>query len=423
NIPGTATSIIDIYNTQLVTVDSGANITNTLRLNNSNLMVLNYATLSTVELDKNSNALVSGAITTSLDGGNQVIMQEGHSCDNYQNINALVIYRDIKKSHVIKNCRNVIYVEKLAKPVDINIQEREDSRIFCNVASVKYASGYSLYINDEFISTNYGEDNTEFEITNEVKNIGTYKVSVVPIGNYTLGELNNAGHCTKYVDGDAAVAQYNCEMTLQAPKNLRVTESADGIWLDFDSVPHAKYYMIYVDGIMVVRDDLTSTREELSRYVGVIGDHSIRVQAFSLQENILPSSESMISYSAIEKLEAVDELTATLNVVTGDEVKSAKIIASWQGTANGYDYIVYLQTNGNKDSRIEVGRTSVLDETGAIVYTIEFEEWNIDYNPESDTYFEVIVVAAEHDYFTQSDESICRVKKPIVSTSAPLSLK
>lgn len=413
NIPGTATSIIDIYNSDLVTVDSGVSITNTISLTNSNLTVKSMATLATVELDSKSKAYVSGTITNSIVGGAQVTMQEGHSCNTYQDINTLVIYRDTQKSHLIKNCANVIYVEKLARPVDINIQEI-DNRVYCKVASVKYASGYRLLINDEEVQILEGEYNTTFDITDFVKDIGTYKVSVVPIGNFNNNtDLTNVGHRTMYVDGDAAVENYNCVLTLQSPQNLRIL---DGYVLEFDKVLHADFYLVYVDGFMVIREDLTATKEDLSSYIKVIGDHSIRVRAFSLNDNIKPSQISMISYSATEELEPVDiaHLTATLNA------EFTAINVTWQGTANGYEYIVYLQVDGDPNSRIEVGRTSVVDETGAIVYTINFEELpvEIEYDPDSNTYFEIYVVAAEHDYFTQSLESSCRARKPTVSTSS-----
>ena len=419
NIPGTTTSNIDIYGAK-VTIDGGVTITNPLHLYNGNLMVNNSATLATIELDGNSRAIVYGAITNSLIGGAQVTMEDGHSCNTYQDINTLVIYRDIKKSHLIKNCKNVIYVEKLAKPVDINIQEI-GNRVFCNVTRVKHASGYSLYINDEKITSLSGELNTTFDITDYVKDIGTYKVSVIPTGNFNDdADLTNAGHCTMYVDGDATSVNYNCVMTLQSPQNLKIKENNDELILEFDKVLHADYYLVYVDGLMVVRNDVTATTEDLSRYVGVIGDHSIRVQAFSMNENIHASSVSMISYSTTIPLEPVDiaHLTATLNS------EYTAINVTWHGTANGYEYIVYLQVDGNPNRIYEVGRTSVVDETGAVVYTINFEELpedlNIEYDPESDTYFDVFVVAAEHDYFEKSVESSCRVRKPTVSTMTSL---
>ena len=57
---------------------------------------------------------------------------------------------------------------------------------------------------------------------------------------------------------------------------------------------------------MVIRDDITALSEDLSIYIGSVGDHSIRVQAFSFNDNIYNSPIAMISYSTTEALEAVD---------------------------------------------------------------------------------------------------------------------
>lgn len=415
NISGSATSIIDIYNAKEVLIDSGVSITNTMQLTASNLIASASSNLATVMLDDLSRASVAGTINNAIMGGAQVNMQNGHSCNTYQDINTLVIYRDTKKSHLIKNCKNVIYVEKLVRPVDINIEEN-GNRIFCNAAGVKHAVGYKLMINGEEVSTQRGEQNTRFDITDYVKNIGTYSISVVPLGDFTEGaDLTDAGHKTMYVDGDAATVEYKCEITLQSPQNLRVDENFN---LQFDQVLHADYYLIFVDGAMVIRDDITALSEDLSIYIGSVGDHSIRVQAFSFNDNIYNSPIAMISYSTTEALEAVDP--EQLSAIFKND--GTAINVTWQGIANGYEYIVYLQANGDPNTRIEVGRTSVIDETGAIVYTINIEELPDDvrdiYNPESDSYFDVYVVAAEHDYFTQSAESVCRVRMPaVISTT------
>ncbi|MDE7079989.1 MAG: hypothetical protein K2O95_07740 [Clostridia bacterium] len=407
NISGTATSIIDLQNVNQVIVESGVSISNTIQLTKSNLTVMSSATLEKVVLDEESKATISGTIMNAIVGGAQVYMQEGHSCNTYQDINTLVIYRDTRKSHLIKNCKNVIYVEKLTTPVDITVQEI-DNRYYCTVASVKHASGYRCLINGVEVATQQGENNTKFDITDYVKDIGTYKIEAIPMGDFSEeSNLTDVGHCTMYVDGDAASIDYHSVMTLQPPKNLRVNSD---FMLEFDSVPYADYYMIFVDGVMVIREDLAATTEDLSNFVGLVGDHSIRVQAFSFNENINASSVSMISCSTTEAIEAVDYLSMSA-ILNSDHTA---INATWQGTANGYEYIVYLQINGDVNSQIEVGRTSIVDETGAIIYTINFDELpedlGFEYDPESDTYFDVIVVAAEHDYFTQSDPTSCRVK-------------
>ena len=409
NISGTATSIIDLQNVEEATVESGVYISNTLQLTSSNLTVMRSAILEKVVLDNNSKATISGTISNAIVGGAQVYMQDGHSCNTYQDINTLVIYRDTKKSHLIKNCQNVIYVEKLTSPIDINVHQA-GNRFYCNVASVKHASGYRYFINGKQIAVQLGEFNTRLDITDYVKEIGTYKIEAIPMGDFSEdSDLSAAGHRTMYVDGEGASIEYNCAITLEPPQNLRVK---NGFILEFDPVLHADYYFVYVDGVMVLREDLAATTEDLSSYVGLVGDHSIRVQAFSFNENINVSAMSMISCSTTEAIEPVDSVSMSANLNSDNTA----INVTWQGTANGYEYIVYLQTNGNVYTRKEVGRTSIVEESGAIIYTINFEELNMKYD--SMTTYDVIVVAAEHDYFTQSDPTSCRVRRSSSSSSS-----
>ncbi len=400
NMSGSTSSAINLSHCDQVVVVSGVNISNTINLTSSKMTVESGATLATVNLDADSYATVSGSVTNAITGGRQVTMLKGHTCNTYQDIDTLVIFRNLKVSQLIKNCKNVIYVEKLVAPIDINIEER-DSRIYCNVAGVKYASGYRFEINGEVVSET-GAETTEIDITDRVKDVGTYDIKVTPIGNYSENsDLTQAGHRTMYTDGDNISVKYDCVMQLKAPSGLSIDENRV---LKFNSVMHAQFYFIWVDGDFVVRSDITSTEEDLSKYIGTVGNHSIRVQAFNTNDNILNSPVSMYSYSSTEKLEAVDEETLKANFNADHTV----INVSWQGVADGYEYIVYLEYGGRK---IEVGRTSIVDEVGVIAYTINFEDIDFEYDPDSEIEFRVSVVAAEHDYYTQSDESVCTVRQ------------
>ncbi|MDE6189307.1 MAG: hypothetical protein K2G37_03365 [Clostridia bacterium] len=403
DIVGSTTSEIIITACPNVVVDSNVTIESSLNLIDSSLTVEKDGTLDTVVLDDTSKATVKGNITLAIIGGAQVTMEEGHTCQTYQDINTLVIFRDTQKSHVIKNCKNIIYVEKLAQPTDINIEEH-NSKIICNVAKVNFASGYRFMLNGEVVGETKGEGNTKLDITDYVKEIGTYTVSVMPLGNFTSEtDLTNQGHKTMYVDGEESSIQYNCVMTLQAPQGLQIS---DDYVLTFAEVPHADFYIITVDGVMVVRSDISSNTADLTRYLSSMGNHSVRVQAFSVNENIQNSSVSMVSYSTTEKLEAIDseQLKATFSS------DFTAINVSWHGVANGYDYVVYLEVNGDRANRLELGRSSDVDEIGAIIFTVTLDEIGIVYDQDSDDYFDIIVVAAEHDYYTRSDETTCRVK-------------
>ena len=128
-------------------VESGVKISNTVSLVASNLTVKSDSTVATLQLDGDSTATVAGNISNTVIGGKQVIMQEGHTCPTYQNVKNLIIFRDLNATHNMTGCENVIYVEKLAQPIDIIIEEREN-RIYCKAAKVKYAKSYQFIISD-----------------------------------------------------------------------------------------------------------------------------------------------------------------------------------------------------------------------------------------------------------------------------------
>jgi len=406
NVSGSAISSIEIFNCPDVKIRSGKTVGNTLSLNSSHITMDKGSNLSTLNLDSLSTAAISGNITVSVIGGKQVVMKDGHSCNTYQDIATLVIFRNTSTSHLIKGCESVIYVEKLAKPNDIIIEER-DNKVYCKSTRVKYATGYKFFVNDKPIDTVVpaveGTD-PELDITEYVKAVGKYTIGVCPVGNYTEGgDFTNVKSTTMYIDGDVISTTYNCVLTLQAPTELKIN---DDKVLTFHSVLHAQSYKIFVDGKEIKRKDPAALSEDLTQYLAKVGNHSVKVQAINnSNSNIKDSPASLIAYSTTERLDSVDKdlLKASIN----DE--NTAISVSWQGVANGYEYIVYLSVDGGE--KIEVGRTSILNETG-ITYTINFEDLkDLDYDPDSS--YEVTVVAAAHDYYNQSGETQCQVQRVV----------
>lgn len=402
NISASAGSSIKITSCPNVVINSGVKIENTIDLSQSSFISSGAkSTISTLNLDATSSASIAGNVTNLINGGKQVVMEAGHSCSNYQGIDTLVIFRDVKNTNIIKNCKNVIYVEKLATPTDINIEEL-NGKIYCVVAKVAFASSYNYYINDELVAQS---KDTKVDITDFVKEAGKYNIKVVPVGDYKAGEdLTSKGSGTMYTDGDAISTSYNCVFTLQAPQNLKVTLKEDKYILSFDQVLHAQTYKIVIDGKEIKRSDASALTEDITQYIGKVGNHSIRVQALNSNENIHDSQESMISYYHTEALEAVTSLISSFN----DD--KTVINAQWQGVANGYEYEVSLQINGNK--AITIGRTSVLNEDGSLTFAINLNELGITYS-ESDTY-KVIVKAVGHDYYTDSVSTPAIVGAPAV---------
>ena len=389
NISASADSAINITECANIVV-SGVKIESTLNIKTSSaLTALKGSQISTLNLDDTSTASIAGSVSL-VNGGKQVVMELGHNCNTYENINALVIFRDSNKGSTIKNCRAVIWVEKLAKPLDINIEE-VNGKIYCVVSAVQYASSYNYYVNDVLVSE--ANKSTKLDITDYVKEAGKYNIKVTPVGNYVSGmDLSEQNSGTMYIDGDAISTDYNCVFTLQAPQNLKVTKQDGQYILSFDSVLHAETYKIIIDGKEIKRSDASKTSEDITQYLAEVGNHSIRVQALNSNSNIHNSEESMTSCSITASLEAVTGITAELQDGNG------AINVKWQGVANGFEYEVSLQINGN--NTVVVGRTSVLNEGGSVAFVINLDDLGIEYSS-ADTY-KIIVKAVGHGYYTDS---------------------
>ena len=389
NISASADSAINITECANIVV-SGVKIESTLNIKTSSaLTALKGSQISTLNLDDTSTASIAGSVSL-VNGGKQVVMELGHNCNTYSNINTLVIFRDSNNGSTIKNCRAVIWVEKLAKPLDINIEE-VNGKIYCVVSAVQYASSYNYYVNDVLVSE--ANKSTKLDITDYVKEAGKYNIKVTPVGNYVSGmDLSEQNSGTMYIDGDAISTDYNCVFTLQAPQNLKVTPQDGQYILSFDSVLHAETYKIIIDGKEIKRSDASKTSEDITQYLAEVGNHSIRVQALNSNSNIHNSDESMTSYSITASLEAVTGITAELQDGNG------AINVKWQGVANGFEYEVSLQVNGK--NTVVVGRTSVLNEDGSVAFVINLDDLGIEYSS-ADTY-KIIVKAVGHGYYTDS---------------------
>ena len=389
NISASADSAINITECANIVV-SGVKIESTLNIKTSSaLTALKGSQISTLNLDDTSTASIAGSVSL-VNGGKQVVMELGHNCNTYSNINTLVIFRDSNNGSTIKNCRAVIWVEKLAKPLDINIEE-VNGKIYCVVSAVQYASSYNYYVNDVLVSE--ANKSTKLDITDYVKEAGKYNIKVTPVGNYVSGmDLSEQNSGTMYIDGDAISTDYNCVFTLQAPQNLKVTKQDGQYILSFDSVLHAETYKIIIDGKEIKRSDASKTTEDITQYLAGVGNHSIRVQALNSNSNIHNSEESMTSCSVTASLEAVTGITAELQDGNG------AINVKWQGVANGFEYEVSLQVNGK--NTVVVGRTSVLNEDGSVAFVINLDDLGIEYSS-ADTY-KIIVKAVGHGYYTDS---------------------
>ncbi|MDE6604440.1 MAG: cofactor-independent phosphoglycerate mutase [Clostridia bacterium] len=431
-IDAKSTSQINVLNCPNTIVESGVKIANTISLENSNLTVKSDSTVATLQLDSNSTATIAGNISNTVIGGKQVIMQEGHTCPTYQNVKNLIIFRDLNSTHNMTGCENVIYVEKLAKPIDIIIEEREN-RIYCKVAKVKYAKAYQFVISDgnaeNDVTLPLWEKNTiddpEYDITQYVSTPGkSYTITVTPLGDYS-DDLNfeEIGSTTMYVNGDSISVQYDYIITLNMPTGLKVYTTKEDdttkTYFEFLKVADADAYKIFIDNQeisnLTLNEDGNKITAEITQYVNKVGDHSVRVKAINNgNPNIKDSPISMIAHSTTDKLTAVEEdtITATISEDDGsEELKSAAIHASWQGVQNGYEYLVELQINDGQ--KIEIGRTSILTD-GRVGYSINFDDLKELYGIEYDSNiaanggYRIIITAIGHGYYTDSDTSQCQ---------------
>ncbi|MDE6472613.1 MAG: cofactor-independent phosphoglycerate mutase [Clostridia bacterium] len=439
-----STHQIKVADCKEVVVKGGVKINVNMDLTNSALTVQRNASVSSLTLDDSSTAVIEGNIVSKIEGGKRVTMQEGHSCPNYQNVKTLIIFKDLNTTQNIANCENVIYVEKLAKPVEIIIEKR-NNRIFCKVAQVKYASSYSfVVIDDEGGQTQAPDSNvsinangdTECDVTDFVKTPGkSYTVTVTPKGNYydMLDKLDDFNG-TLYIDGDSISVKYNYVITLPMPTGLNITSAKNeaGITkttLTFDQVADANGYVIFIDGKEIKGLDFTTSNNkvsaDISQYVNKVGDHYVRVKAVNTQnDNIKDSQFTLIGLSTTEKLNAVEVddgngnggLKATITEdVDDDNQLTASITVNWKGVQNGYEYLIELKINdGNEIKKIQIGRTSIIN-SGNVGYSIKFSDLtDVDYDRSIalNGGYEIIVTAIGHGYFTDSDSITCSATLP-----------
>lgn len=430
-----STSQIDIINCPQVVVESSVKIAYApLSLKSSDLTSKSGSTVATLQLDENSTAVIEGNVSISVIGGKQVIMKAGHSCPTYENVENLIIFRDLGSNHNMIGCNHVIYVEELAKPIDILIEKR-DNKIFCKVAKVQHAKSYKFVISDgeETIPLDCPSDplggDPELDITQNVNKPGkSYTITVTAQGDYsdTL-DFANINEKIMYVDGQSVSVNYNYVITLDMPSGLTVTPSTneDGttkVEFKFNKVAYALSYRIYIDNVeknVGLSEDGGTMIADITQFVNKVGDHSIRVQAVNNDNpNIQDSPIAMIAHSTTEKLSDVDRetLTATITeeeiVKDGNKLTTATINASWQGVQYGYEYLIELKINDTQI--IEVGRTSIIKD-GKVGYTIIFKDLDgVEYDSDiaANGGYEVRITAIEHGYFHSSNPQECTATLP-----------
>lgn len=306
------------------------------------------STITSIALDGDSTAQIGGKVEAGIEGGKKVAMLSGHSCAEYKNVAILAIYREGAGDYTIKGCDKVVYIDKLATPVDLIIEERAGGKIFAVCAKVVGASEYVFSVD----GTDHVANDNQLDISALMSNGGAGKhiITAYAKGGYDFATLETAGS-TVYVDSEVAKIEYAYKITLATPENLQVTADSNGIYLAFDKVDFADYYTVDVAGQQLRFDadkDAAIQKFYLTEVLKEVGNYSVRVTAHSNIAEILSSKQAMTSYTKTEQLGLVTELTARENGV--------QINVSWSAVEGADSYIIYANNGG---SLIELGRTSM----------------------------------------------------------------
>ncbi len=319
-----------------------------LALENVDLIATASSSITSIVLDDQSTAQISGTIEAGIEGGKKVAMLGGHSCSEYKNVATLAIYRAGAGDYTIKGCDKVVYIDKLATPVDLIIEERAGGKIFAVSAKVVGATNYVFNVD----GTEHVASGNQLDISALMSNGGAGKhiITVYAKGNYDFATLEIAD-ATVYVDSDSTKIEYAYKITLATPENLQVAEDSNGIYLAFSKVDFADYYTVDVAGQQLrfeADKDAATQKFYLTEVLKEVGNYSVRVTAHSNVAEILSSKQAMTSYTKTQQLGVATELTAREN--------GAQINVSWSAVEGADSYIIFANDGGRL---VELGRTSM----------------------------------------------------------------
>ena len=319
-----------------------------LALENVDLIATASSSITSIVLDDQSTAQISGTIEAGIEGGKKVAMLGGHSCSEYKNVATLAIYRAGAGDYTIKGCDKVVYIDKLATPVDLIIEERAGGKIFAVSAKVVGATNYVFNVD----GTEHVASGNQLDISALMSNGGAGKhiITVYAKGNYDFATLETAD-ATVYVDSDSTKIEYAYKITLATPENLQVAEDSNGIYLAFSKVDFADYYTVDIAGQQLrfeADKDAATQKFYLTEVLKEVGNYSVRVTAHSNVAEILSSKQAMTSYTKTQQLGVATELTAREN--------GAQINVSWSAVEGADSYIIFANDGGRL---VELGRTSM----------------------------------------------------------------
>ena len=361
-------------------VKLNANVSSAVELNKSTMTLAKNATASSVALDGVSRAAiygkVSGTISTLVnddpadqpEGGEGtetpaetvadeiananvvVLLGQDFSCPEVKDIATLAIERRNGLEINVYNCATVKYIDRLAAPVDVNIDERADGSLVAVSSKVQNAQGYSFRIDGkEWVDL----DTNEFDITSQLTSqTGTHRIEVFAKGNYSYDAPFELGESsTLYLSGSAITCEYTYQIQLATPSNLSITASQGDngtvYTLSFDRVAFATRYEYYVNGVKYTfkpTDESARVSIDITDKLTAAGAYSVRVVAAADSADILTSKPAMTSTVITEKLQ-----TPTLTATTQED---GSVVLTMSTTENVFTtYLVQyteLQQDGSK---------------------------------------------------------------------------
>ncbi len=338
----------------------------TINATASNITLNSKVTAKNLVLDATSTLSCYGQVT-SVTGGLKVAMYNGHACDTYTDVNILAIYDAFDKTYTASNCTTIVYLETLPTPVDFIVSE--EGGVFkatCAKVDNYDAVQYKFIMDSKTYDLTY--DNF-VDITADLKAAGaaSHKLQAYVIGNFDFATLETqtltSGQML-YLDCETpATLTYSYTLKLTTPKNVLMQDYDSNVFISYDEVEFADYYVVTIDGDTQViltalsKDDFTSNYGSiasqygnnivtyasalgrdvaaLTSYLEDLGYHSLRIVACSFSKEIETSKEAMTSYKTTKQISLLQEnVTATstqnndgtyTNTITISDCDEAKI--------------------------------------------------------------------------------------------------
>ena len=403
-----------------------ADVSSAVEINSTTMYLAKNATVGSLAVDSASRAAIYGNVSGEISSvaiaetpsdeatatadesetqtpsvNTVVLLGTDYSCPTVRNIGVLAIERRSGLAIDVYNCGEVKYIDRLASPVDINIDERSDGSLVAVASKVQSAQGYAFSVDGgEWVTV----ETNEYDITSQLTSqTGTHRIEVYAKGNYSYDAPFDLGEGSRlYLDGGTTACEYTYQIQLATPSNLNVSvstvEGKQVYTLTFDKVAFATGYDYYVNGTKYTfkheTDDALISIDISDKLAGA-GSYAIRVVATADSADILTSKAAMTSTVKIEKLN-----TPTLSATVQEDGRTLLTIQTTEGVSTTYT-VTY---NERKEDGTLSAVTLVTSNTTLYIEGLIAGD-------------SITVVAEASGYYTQSDPSTVTVSAYVARTS------